>query len=105
MPCYDPDSRPDAVRAEVLKEIRHNSDVAELLCEACRMLADDNRMRLMSPALQVWWKEHQERDALRKQVQEATGARLDYFGIKANVYRWHNEPDDHFRDRVLEGYK
>lgn len=104
MPCYDPDSRPDAVRADVLKEARHNSDVAQLLCEACQVLDGEGRMGIVSPELLQWWTEHQNRDVLRKAVQEATGAKLDYYGTKRNIFRFINEPDDYYRTRVLRAY-
>lgn len=73
MPCYDPnntyaqgviDGAIDADRS-ARAEFRHNSDVAQLLCEACKLLDDEDCLTYVSPELKQWWAEHQQRDAKR----------------------------------------
>lgn len=75
MPCYDPrDSSPDAIRSEArddfAKEFTHNSPVAEMLCSVMKILNPQDRPRVaqMVPGLEVWWKEHQERDRLKEGI-------------------------------------
>jgi len=66
MPCYD--SRSDANtsegRAEMRKDFRHNSDVAEMLCGMCRVV--EARGLFIPTDVYEWWKEHKARDAARK---------------------------------------
>lgn len=61
MPCCDLRYEPSFVRSEAHKEYRHNSPVAELLCEAMQLLTKMQADKY-SPALTQWWAEHQERD-------------------------------------------
>lgn len=73
MPCYDPQNTYSQGKADgaadterrLRAEFRHNSDVAQMLCEVMRYLEDqyliDNNQHL-SPELRAWWREHQERD-------------------------------------------
>lgn len=62
MPCYDSRNETSNVRAEAALEWRHNSPVAELLCEAMQLIGYQ-KMEFASPALVKWWQEHQVRDA------------------------------------------
>ena len=55
MPCHDSRDEPSNVRAEALREYRHNSPVAELLCEAMKELESQKLLRTCSPALLQWW--------------------------------------------------
>lgn len=69
MPCYDDRNEPAYVAADVRRDCRHNSDVADLLCSVLRhypnivheMLDDVCEVR----GLRTWWKEHQERDHIK----------------------------------------
>lgn len=79
MPCYDPcdsyrqgeaDGSVDTEQ-RLRAEFRHNSDVAQLLCEAMQLLkadydaCDSSSYSDISPELRQWWVEHQQRDAKR----------------------------------------
>lgn len=62
MPCYDSrDSSTYAVE-EARKTFRHNSDVADMLCNLLKKQTPEY-IATLPVATQVWWKEHQERDA------------------------------------------
>ena len=65
MPCYDHRDSPEYQVAEARQNFRHNSDVAEMLCY---VLSNINPVHIatMPENIQVWWKEHQERDALKQ---------------------------------------
>lgn len=73
MPCYDGRENERQVdvdyedRARLRKEWEHNSPVAELLCSVLKRLPVMVRGGLINetPALGVWWEEHQKRDAGR----------------------------------------
>ena len=67
MPCYDSRTDSSYVREEALREFRHNSPVAELLCEALTLL-HAGRSGDCSPALHQWWVEHQARDANKQSI-------------------------------------
>ena len=62
MPCYDDRNSPSEVRAETQKDFRHNSPVAEMLCFVLTNI-DKADIATMPEEIQVWWKEHQIRDA------------------------------------------
>lgn len=67
MPCYDSRSSPDYVRQESFEEFRHNSPVAEMLCEVMTKITaskDYNALLIanLSPDVLIWWEEHQKRD-------------------------------------------
>ena len=63
MPSYDSRNDPSAVRAEALREFRHNSPVAEFLCEAMTRLESHQLAGTCSPELRAWWSAHKNRDA------------------------------------------
>ena len=65
MPCYDPRDDADNVRAAALKEFRHNSPVAEMLCSVLKQIHPSNIQKL-PVNVQVWWNEHQARDTERE---------------------------------------
>lgn len=72
MPCYEPRRDNHAeVRAECAREFRHNSDVAQMLCEVMRHLQRvtgrhmPSMLAELSPELQQWWYEHKQRDTSR----------------------------------------
>ena len=65
MPCYDNRDSPSEVRAEARKDFRHNSDVAEMLCHVLTHVPPSD-IQTMPKNIQVWWTEHQARDATRK---------------------------------------
>lgn len=62
MPCYDSRDSADAVRASARAGFRHNSDVAEMLCDLMKRL-DPTQIAALPLATQLWWVEHQKRDA------------------------------------------
>lgn len=62
MPCYDERSEPRYVRAEAEREWVHNSPVAELLCEAMKVIEVQRVRPMLSLKLEKWWKDHQKRD-------------------------------------------
>ena len=78
MPCYDgrdDDPRYNGIddarkqgQTEARADCRHNSDVAELLCWVMHSLnvEQSSSRRNHNPALNKWWKEHQECDKRKK---------------------------------------
>lgn len=71
MPCYDGrdsvsyarnEARSEA-RAEAFREFRHNSPVAEMLCEAMQIIEANGLP--VSVNLANWWVEHKIRDSRR----------------------------------------
>lgn len=66
MPCYDHRNEPEYVRKEAREEFRHNSDVAELLCEAMKIIKAGGLAGQCSPALGTWSLEHDLRDRKRE---------------------------------------
>jgi hypothetical protein len=65
MPCYD-DRRGDPVEeARMAFNARHNSPLAELLCEAMKIIAEAGAGSKCSTALYNWWEEHKKRDGNR----------------------------------------
>lgn len=72
MPCYDPrDNDPSEIRQEARKqlaiEFRHNSPVAEMLCHILTHI-HPAEIATMPEEIQVWWKEHQARDAAKERA-------------------------------------
>ena len=72
MPCYDPrDNDPAAIRSEAIArfavEFRHNSPVAEMLCHILSHI-HPAEIATMTEEIQVWWKEHQARDAAKERA-------------------------------------
>jgi len=69
MPCYDGRDSAESRSAEAVqaarKEFRHNSDVAQMLCDTLKKLEADNALHLVSVPTQIWWEEHKARDAKR----------------------------------------
>lgn len=98
---------PDAVRAECMKEFRHNSPVAGMLCSVLRLLNDVGMVTqpYVSRDVLEWWREHKERDANKAAIEVSTGASLDHFGHKYDCYRWQHEPDVEYRARILRAFK
>ena len=76
MPCYDGRENErqvlvnDVDRERLRKAWRHNSDVAELLCTVLKGTPKATLAK-MPREVQMWWKEHQERDAKRAVVRKA----------------------------------
>ena len=64
MPCYDIRNSREYIVDEARIEYRHDSDVAELLCDLMKQIAD-GKITYLSPELLTWWDEHQRRDALK----------------------------------------
>lgn len=56
MPCHDGRDDPD---------FRHNSDVADMLCNLMTQLEEHGRIVEIPYPLQVWWQQHKERDLKR----------------------------------------
>ncbi|AUV61799.1 hypothetical protein FDJ28_gp53 [Pseudomonas phage Bjorn] len=72
MPCYDPrDTDPELARRDgyesAKREFTHNSPVAELLCYLLTNSPAARTHAATNPALGRWWRDHQARDAKRKQ--------------------------------------
>lgn len=78
MPCYDPPRERPVTATEIARAVdearvkfRHNSDVAQMLCEVMRYIERVTgshasiALKEFSPELQQWWVEHQRRDAKR----------------------------------------
>ncbi len=66
MPCYDSRDSSENARAEAMREFRHNSPVAEMLCEVMRRISLKGMLYECSPAVVQWWEEHQRRDAAKE---------------------------------------
>lgn len=66
MPCYDPDSAPDAVRKAALYEFTHNSPVAEMLCAMCAQVEKLGIPNFIYGETAKWWADHKERDEAKK---------------------------------------
>lgn len=71
MPCYDPMNTAEYGRQKgykegydaAMREARHNSPVAELLCKTIKHFGDVN----LPLDVKKWWKEHQLRDKKKKE--------------------------------------
>lgn len=64
MPCYDPRDSEEGRIDNARKAFRHNSDIAEMLCDLMKRL-DPADVAQLPLATQQWWVEHQQRDAAR----------------------------------------
>jgi hypothetical protein len=109
MPCYEPPRNPRAVEADCARRFRHNSPVAEMLCEAMTLLEVLCPVGVrFSPQLLQWWKEHNIRDAIRRAIETATGQDLDAYGSSYDMSRFQYtlgvESDADFRKRVLQAF-
>lgn len=62
MPCYDSRNEPSYLLREAKRDFRHNSDVAQMLCDILKYKPE---LIDYTPEIQRWWKEHKERDADR----------------------------------------
>lgn len=62
MPCYDSRDSEKAVIANARHDFRHNSDVAEILCDLLKRL-DPTQIAALPLDTQQLWIEHQKRDA------------------------------------------
>lgn len=111
MPCYEPRESPAAIRAECAETYRHNSPVAEMLCEVIRYIERVTgphaqiALREFSPELQQWWHEHKARDTRKAAIKLATGIDLDMYGAGVGKFRFqgptYTESDIDFRKRIL----
>jgi hypothetical protein len=70
MPCYDHRDSPEEVREEAYRDFRHNSDVAEMLCSICKQAPVQEKWIFNVPGVEQWWKEHQIRDAKKRQYEQ-----------------------------------
>jgi hypothetical protein len=61
MPCYEP-SDAEYARDRARLEFRHNSEVAQMLCDLMKQLLSGKGEIDVSPQLAQWWNEHEQRD-------------------------------------------
>lgn len=66
MPCYQPEPTYEEQKDSFYKEFKHNSELAEMLCELmARIEKVEGHESHVSPRILEWWEEHKERDTMR----------------------------------------
>lgn len=66
MPCHTPEPTEEEERAYHYKDFKHNSELAEMLCELmARIEKVEGFETHVSPKILEWWEEHKERDRAR----------------------------------------
>lgn len=68
MPCYDPEDRPSRILERAKAQCRHNSDVAQILCEVMTKVMARGNLPEFSDDAMKWWQEHTERDKAKQQT-------------------------------------
>lgn len=67
MPCYDSRDTSDSILSSARHDFRHNSDVAEMLCDLLKNFSL-TQISELPVSTKLWWIEHQKRDIEKSSI-------------------------------------